>query len=583
MSVDLGGHGFILAPVDELTRCLEILGLRPGALQEEVKKAYRELVMVWHPDRFATDSPLHAKAEEKVRELNAAYEFVTAHGFSGDQPIIPASQALDAEPGTAAETPGWETTEEAPRGGRNVAVSVWALLLVLIAAGGVTWWWNESRSRQTLPATAASLETKPDGPTPPPTASAQAPTPVDSQSPTPFDPNAPSNLLHTMRPVGGCKVTTNADSLSLTGAGSFCTRDECEAPFIIRASVKTDLANIRLAFGQGAVILNWEGNPGELRMHDPATSQIRAVPGRGKVPPEQWQDLEWEFQTNHNIVRVNGQERARFEGNYSGLSDVAGFWTLDSATTSVRYFGVQRLEPLKRPQIIDLRAGLVLYFPFDADEKDRVTDHSGMANHGRVQGATFVPMGRVGGAMRFRGFADKGDRIAVPHSPSLVSMQRTRQLTLCAWLKPDSLPREFPVVLGKGGDWPPRAFGGYEFTLNSYRTHDLRFMSGGSHAEAGSQWVSSRPGQWIHVAVVADARVGRVKFYVDGQRTADEAYEGPGFMGANFVLPNVLFIGGPDPGHHRNRSWFDGLMDEVRVYARVLSPEEIRALPGLAR
>lgn len=52
---------------------LEILALRPGATPAEVKAAYRDLVKVWHPDRFGGDVRLRTKAEDKLKELNEAY------------------------------------------------------------------------------------------------------------------------------------------------------------------------------------------------------------------------------------------------------------------------------------------------------------------------------------------------------------------------------------------------------------------------------------------------------------------------------------------------------------------------------
>jgi preprotein translocase subunit Sec63 len=35
---------------EKIDRCIEMLGLKPGASQEEVNQAYRDLVNVWHPD-----------------------------------------------------------------------------------------------------------------------------------------------------------------------------------------------------------------------------------------------------------------------------------------------------------------------------------------------------------------------------------------------------------------------------------------------------------------------------------------------------------------------------------------------------
>ena len=61
---------------EKINRCIEILGLKPGAPQEEVNEAYRDLVNVWHPDRFEGNPRLQKKAEEKLKEINAAYKYI---------------------------------------------------------------------------------------------------------------------------------------------------------------------------------------------------------------------------------------------------------------------------------------------------------------------------------------------------------------------------------------------------------------------------------------------------------------------------------------------------------------------------
>lgn len=60
----------------KINRCVEMLGIKPGASQEEIAQAYRDLANVWHPDRFAGNPRLQKKAEERIKEINAAYEYI---------------------------------------------------------------------------------------------------------------------------------------------------------------------------------------------------------------------------------------------------------------------------------------------------------------------------------------------------------------------------------------------------------------------------------------------------------------------------------------------------------------------------
>jgi hypothetical protein len=62
---------------------LEVLALRPGASPVEIKAAYRDLVKVWHPDRFGDDARLRHKAEDKLKQLNDAYRVLQADPGAG--------------------------------------------------------------------------------------------------------------------------------------------------------------------------------------------------------------------------------------------------------------------------------------------------------------------------------------------------------------------------------------------------------------------------------------------------------------------------------------------------------------------
>ncbi|MFO7636000.1 MAG: DnaJ domain-containing protein [Clostridia bacterium] len=51
------------------------LGVHMNAADEDVKRAYKDLVRKYHPDRYA-DNPLKDLADEKLREINSAYDQV---------------------------------------------------------------------------------------------------------------------------------------------------------------------------------------------------------------------------------------------------------------------------------------------------------------------------------------------------------------------------------------------------------------------------------------------------------------------------------------------------------------------------
>lgn len=77
-------------------RCYELLGVRPGVSVQELKSAYRDLAKVWHPDRFAHDPRLQQKAQEKLKEINDAYEQLISEKTPGRR--VPPTTAKQRRP-----------------------------------------------------------------------------------------------------------------------------------------------------------------------------------------------------------------------------------------------------------------------------------------------------------------------------------------------------------------------------------------------------------------------------------------------------------------------------------------------------
>lgn len=64
--------------ITDLSKAYELLGVKPGVSSRDLKAAHRDLAKVWHPDRFVHDPRLQEKAQEKLKEINEAYELLTS-------------------------------------------------------------------------------------------------------------------------------------------------------------------------------------------------------------------------------------------------------------------------------------------------------------------------------------------------------------------------------------------------------------------------------------------------------------------------------------------------------------------------
>ena len=196
--------------------------------------------------------------------------------------------------------------------------------------------------------------------------------------------------------------------------------------------------------------------------------------------------------------------------------------------------------------------GLVAAYGFDEPSGGTVADASGSGNAGTVDGATRTPNGRFGGALSFDGV---NDRVNVPHSASLAL---TNAMTLEAWVAPDVLGGWRTVLLKE------RA-GGLSYALYGSDDQGRPTVYGRAASEVGTTGAAALGlGTWTHIAGTYDGTM--LRFYVGGTQVATRALTGSLTAGTQ-----PLSIGGNSVWGE----WFQGRIDEVRVYNRVLSPADI--------
>ena len=232
------------------------------------------------------------------------------------------------------------------------------------------------------------------------------------------------------------------------------------------------------------------------------------------------------------------------------------------------------------PATADWRRGLVLYFSFDEPPKNGVVrDESGSGNDGRAVNVQWTAQGRRGGAVQF---SRMNSYITVSNRPSL----NPEQITVAAWIKTryaDNVYRRIfdkgcaeGFALSEGGEFQQWLQQGQLLWQIGFLTNKIGYITNSDHA-IHSTGKRMDDGLWHHLAATYDGAVQR--FYMDAQLFTNILWQGRILannydltIGANRSNPER----GPAPGEVG--ASFDGLMDEVMMFNRALSPDEVRQL-----
>jgi chitodextrinase len=201
-------------------------------------------------------------------------------------------------------------------------------------------------------------------------------------------------------------------------------------------------------------------------------------------------------------------------------------------------------------------SGLVAAYGFNEGSGSTINDASGNGNSGTIVGTvSWSAQGKFGAALSFNG----ATRVDIPTSGLL---NLTTAMTLSAWVRPSSTPTLWRDVIYKGND---------NYFLMASSDNNAPAVGGtwpGSH-----QYASAATGlavnTWTHLAATYDGTAARL--YVNGVQAASFA------MSGNLVTSfHPLQIGGDSIFGQ----FFQGLIDEVRVYNRALTQTEIQADMG---
>ncbi|MEM4326525.1 MAG: LamG domain-containing protein, partial [Candidatus Pacearchaeota archaeon] len=213
------------------------------------------------------------------------------------------------------------------------------------------------------------------------------------------------------------------------------------------------------------------------------------------------------------------------------------------------------------------------YWSFDEGSGTTAKDLSGNNNNGTlINGPQWVD-GKVGKALSFDGV---DDYVRVNNSPGSPLFSLATALTYEVWIKPSSdQPYSFRPLIERqqcNNAWPSKELG-----LSGTAPFNVRFLLNYQDSNTFTTFIASSAIQadgWSHIGVTYDKSTSFVKIYVDSNNVLSSNYS------QTLWEPSTpLWIGGiPYPVSVCWQNYTKSIIDEVRIYNRALSADEIKAL-----
>lgn len=225
--------------------------------------------------------------------------------------------------------------------------------------------------------------------------------------------------------------------------------------------------------------------------------------------------------------------------------------------------------PVARAETNVLR-GRTFHLSFDTIEEGKTLDSVTSNMLGQTTNVRAITPGRVNAAAEMRG---KNSFVLTPHSPAF----NLERMTVSLWFRTGAQPAVNRTLFEKGGE---SGFGlflmGHSPSAGEKKGR-LRAVVNGVACLSDGNVVDTL---WHHAAMTFDGRT--LTLYVNGERQKQTATSPTGLR----AMPQhdlTIGMNRSSPAPDEKEAGFDGALDEVMVFNRALSAEEIQQVRAMGR
>jgi len=213
--------------------------------------------------------------------------------------------------------------------------------------------------------------------------------------------------------------------------------------------------------------------------------------------------------------------------------------------------------------------GLVGWWKFDETNGTVAYDSSGNGNDGNLTNGPTWTDGKIGGSLSFDGV---DDRVALPNS----ALNGLTNLTLNLWTKLNSGSQDHFFISGASSSQHNH------FLFGLTNTNEIHIWDGNSKKNGHSYPPSNWDGKWINITLIRKIDGSGSQIFIDSINVNSTAYSASSLS----IADEGLWVGADQDsvnGGWQSTQFLDGLIDEVRIYDRALSADEVQALYNLGQ